>query len=110
LFRFQSTRNAKLELAIAEATPFNCSARGGGTKAAYIVTVFNLKSEIFLENLKIHVGGDDKLQLQFASPKIHACTYNINIMLLNVTIHNNWEYRHDRSLIWMEAFIHSCLC
>jgi hypothetical protein len=30
-----STRNAKFELAIAEATPFNYSARGGGAKAQY---------------------------------------------------------------------------
>jgi hypothetical protein len=31
----QSTRNAKFELAIAEATPFNYSAQGGGAKAPY---------------------------------------------------------------------------
>jgi hypothetical protein len=31
----QSTRTAKFELAIAEATPFNYSTRGGGAKAPY---------------------------------------------------------------------------
>jgi hypothetical protein len=67
----QSTRNAKFELAIAEATPFNYSARGAGQKR-HIVTVFNMKYEIFWENLKIHAGGDDKLRIQFASPKRKA--------------------------------------
>ena len=35
LFRFKVARNAKFELAIAEATPFNCSTRGGGAKVPY---------------------------------------------------------------------------
>ena len=40
----------KNEVAIAEATPFNCSAQGVGAK------------------LFIHVGGDNKLRIQFAWP------------------------------------------
>ena len=40
----------KNEVAIAKATPFNCSAQGVGAK------------------LFIHVGGDNKLRIQFAWP------------------------------------------
>jgi hypothetical protein len=61
----QSTRNAKFKLAIVEATPFNYSARGAGQKR-HTDIVFNLKYEIFSENLQIHAGGDDKLRIQFA--------------------------------------------
>jgi hypothetical protein len=45
----QSTRNAKFVLMMAETTPFNYSARGGGAKApySYCYSVFNLNSEIF---------------------------------------------------------------
>ena len=38
-------------------------------RARLIVAVYNLKYEIFGENLKIHAGGDDKLRIQFAWPK-----------------------------------------
>ena len=34
-----------------------------------IFTVLCLKSEKFWENLKIHAGGNHKLQIQFAPPK-----------------------------------------
>jgi hypothetical protein len=49
--------------------PFNYSAREGAGQKHHIVAVFNLKSEFFLENLKIHAGDDNKLQIQFASPE-----------------------------------------
>jgi hypothetical protein len=60
-----STRNAKFELAIAEATPFNYSARGGGANAPYS---YCIQYEIWKILRKIHAGGDNKLLIQFASP------------------------------------------
>ena len=53
--------------ATTKAMLFNYSSWGGGAKVPYtiIVAAYNLK---FLDNLKIHVGGDDKLQIQFAWP------------------------------------------
>jgi hypothetical protein len=36
----QSTRNSKFELAIAKATLFNYSARGGGAKAAIYIYIY----------------------------------------------------------------------
>jgi hypothetical protein len=64
----QSTRNAKFELVIAEATPFNYSDRGGGAKAPYS---YCIQYEIFE---KIHAGGDDKLRIQFALPYVYVST------------------------------------
>jgi hypothetical protein len=60
----QSMRNAKFELAIAEATPFNYSAQGGWAKAPYS---YCIQSEMIFF-LEIDAGGDDKLRIQFASP------------------------------------------
>ena len=47
--------------------PSIAALKGAGPKC-HIVAVYNLKSEIFGENLKIHAGGDDKLRIQFAWP------------------------------------------
>ena len=44
--------------------PSIASLEGAGPKC-HIVAVYNLKSENFLQ---IHVGGDDKLRIQFAWP------------------------------------------
>ena len=40
----------------------------GVVPKCHIVAVYNLKSEIFCENLKIHAGGDDKLNCEFNLP------------------------------------------
>ena len=57
------------EFAIAKATPFNCSTQEGGAKVPCSCRTC-IQSE---ENLKIHAGGDDKLQIQFDWPKVaHA--------------------------------------
>ena len=42
------------------------SAIGGWGSKCRMFTVLDMKSEIFGENLKIHAGGDDKQQIQFA--------------------------------------------
>ena len=44
---FKLVKECWFELAIAESTPFNYSARGGGAKVPYIPAVYNLKSEFF---------------------------------------------------------------
>jgi hypothetical protein len=62
----RSTRNAKFELAIAEATLFIYSARGGGANAPYSYCI-----QYEIRNFwEIHAGGDDKLRIQFASPNL----------------------------------------
>ena len=48
----------------------------------HIFTVLHLKSDNFGENLKIHVGSDDKLRIQFAPPKhyklkVNCITYSL---------------------------------
>ena len=57
---------------IAEAMPFNSSTQGGGAKVPYSCCI---QSEFFCENLKIHVGSDNKLRIQFVWPIIcHTVT------------------------------------
>ena len=60
LFRFQTSRARVLEITEALRSTWNAWAQSA--------IMLNLKSENFGENLKIHVGGDDKQQSQFALP------------------------------------------
>ena len=53
-----------------------------GDVIEFFIAVYNLKSEIFWENLKIHAGGDDKMLIQFAWPYIPSsnlrfCGYEV---------------------------------
>ncbi len=59
---------AMLELEIARAPPTRYIAldREGAAQG----TVLDLKSEIFLGNLKIHAGGDDHRNCEFSLPRL----------------------------------------
>ena len=71
LFRFQTSREAKSSSRSPEPHPLIRALEMVECGPRYcIFTVLDLKSEKFWENLKIHAGGDDKLRIQFAPPKV----------------------------------------
>jgi hypothetical protein len=75
----QRMRNAKRS---SRPCPSITALEGGGAKAPYSYCIQYEIWNFLRKNLKSHAGGDDKLRIRFASPKIQTCTSTCHTVLL----------------------------